>query len=536
MKYFLTVSFTVFLTALFAQSISIKRGPYLNKATQDEITVRYRTTEPCQAWVQYYKDGNMHRVETTVSDSDHVVTLGGLEPGSRYRYECGCKGNEAPLHTPTEDYNFRTLPADDYDGPVNIWAIGDFGTGSQDQTDVKDAYVRYMQQQGWETDVWLQLGDNAYGDGTDLEYQTNNFEMYPDLYRNLTVWPAPGNHDYKSVDIITHDGPYYDIFTLPTQGESGGLASGSEYYYSFDYGDVHFVCLNSEWSPWIYVPAASPMQLWLAADLALNDKKWKIVYWHQPPYTKGSHDSDDPFGIMNMFRQNIVPIMELGGIDLGLSGHSHVYERSMLINGHYGYSFLWNENLNAVDASSGRPADGTPYYKATEGLQAGRGTVYNVVGNSGKVSDSGTMDHPIMVYNDNVNMGSVAIRVHGDTLTSRYVTTSGEVLDEYQIIKSPDGTPGNSTAVNELPAQGETQLELRNQFGKQWLAFEVFQPTAASLAILDASGKEVAVLLEKTELNSGNRMYPIPTNLSPGTYIGVLKMGWQKRVVKFMVQ
>ena len=34
-------------------------------------------------------------------------------------------------------------------------------------------------------------------------------------------------------------------------------------------------------------------------------------------------------------RQYIMPIIESGGVDLLLTGHSHIYERSMLIDGAY---------------------------------------------------------------------------------------------------------------------------------------------------------------------------------------------------------
>ena len=40
-------------------------------------------------------------------------------------------------------------------------------------------------------------------------------------------------------------------------------------------------------------------------------------------------------------RQNIVPILESYDVDLVLCGHSHAYERSYLINGHYGFSSEW---------------------------------------------------------------------------------------------------------------------------------------------------------------------------------------------------
>ena len=65
------------------------------------------------------------------------------------------------------------------------------------------------------------------------------FEMYPEMLRKSVLWPTRGNHeDFPSV--------YYGIFSMPAAGESGGLPSGTEAYYSFDYANVHFVCLDSE--------------------------------------------------------------------------------------------------------------------------------------------------------------------------------------------------------------------------------------------------------------------------------------------------
>ena len=68
------------------------------------------------------------------------------------------------------------------------------------------------------------LGDNAYVDGTDEEYQAAVFDMYPELLRQTFLWSTFGNHDGLSADSDTETGPYYDIFTLPRQGEAGGLA------------------------------------------------------------------------------------------------------------------------------------------------------------------------------------------------------------------------------------------------------------------------------------------------------------------------
>src|SRR5260221_2980474 len=93
-------------------------------------------------------------------------------------------------------------------------------------------------------------------------------------------------------------------------GESGGMASGTEHYYSFDYANIHFVFLDSEQSD---RGAGSPMLTWLRADLEANTNDWLIAFWHSPPYTKGSHDSvnlSDNFGNMTQMRMHIVPVLE----------------------------------------------------------------------------------------------------------------------------------------------------------------------------------------------------------------------------------
>ena len=100
------------------------------------------------------------------------------------------------------------------------------------------------------------------------------------------MWPAIGNHDLP-------DGgswPYYDAFSLPQGAEAGGMASGTEQYYSFDFANIHFVVLDSVDTT---STVAQDMPSWLAADLASTPREWIVAYWHHPPYSKGSHDSDD---------------------------------------------------------------------------------------------------------------------------------------------------------------------------------------------------------------------------------------------------
>src|SRR6185436_8875510 len=115
------------------------------------------------------------------------------------------------------------------------------------------------------TDLLLMLGDNAYPDGTDAEYQAAVFSMYPAILRKSVLWPTFGNHDGHSADSASGTGPYYAVFTLPRAGEAGGEPSGTEAYYAFDYGNVHFVCLDSYESG--RTPAGD-MLTWLEEDLS----------------------------------------------------------------------------------------------------------------------------------------------------------------------------------------------------------------------------------------------------------------------------
>ena len=90
-------------------------------------------------------------------------------------------------------------------------------------------------------------------------------------------------------------------------------------------------------------------------------------------------DSDDPLdsnGRMFDMRTQVLPILESYGVDLVLSGHSHSYERSFLIDGHHGDSSTYNPAAHAIDDGDGDP-NGEGAYQAL-----GAGTVYTVSGSA----------------------------------------------------------------------------------------------------------------------------------------------------------
>ena len=257
------------------------------------------------------------------STTEHEVQLTGLSADVKYFYSVGT--SSVTLAGGASDHFVVTAPVPGTAKPTRVWVIGDSGTANGNARAVRDAFLEFTESR--DPDLWIMLGDNAYDDGTDAEYQAAVFNTYPQVLPRTVLWPTLGNHDGHEADSATQSGPYYDIFSLPRNGEAGGVASGTEAYYSFDYGNMHFICLDSDETD---RSADGAMMTWLKADLAANDKEWVIAFWHHPPYSKGSADSDEQWGSI-LLRQNAVPILERYGVDLVLTGHSHSYERSYLI-------------------------------------------------------------------------------------------------------------------------------------------------------------------------------------------------------------
>jgi len=402
----------------------VKRGPYLQTGSSTSVTVKWRTDVSTDSCVRYDTSLSSLNSKTcsSTSTTDHVVKLSSLSSNTKYYYSIGTSaGSIAGDST----YFFLTAPQTGTTKATRIWVLGDSGTADSSQRAVRDAYYTYTGSR--HTDLWLMLGDNAYSDGTDSEYQGAVFDIYPTMLRKSVLWPTFGNHDSHSADSSSQSGPYYDIFTLPKNGEAGGVASGTEAYYSFNYANIHFVCLDSTDSN---RSPSGAMLTWLKSDLAANTQQWLIAYWHHPPYSKGSHDSDSESELEQM-RQYANPILESHGVDLVLSGHSHSYERSYLLNGHYGSSSTLTSAM-ILDKGDGR-VDGTGAYEKPVALAPNKGAVYTVAGSSGQTS-GGSLDHPAMYISFNV-LGSLVLDVNGAQLDAKFLNSSGSVQDHFTIKK-----------------------------------------------------------------------------------------------------
>lgn len=444
-----------------ADAQTITRGPYLQMLSHNALNIRWQTDVAADSRVLY--GGSPGTLTHTASDSgsviEHDVRITGLAPDTAYYYAVGTSATTLAGGDAT--FKFKTAPLPGSVKPVRVWVLGDSGTGGDGTgraESVRDGYYNSPLYQ--DPDLWLMLGDNAYDNGTEQQTTKAIFQTYPTMLRKAVLWSTYGNHDTYTL----RGAPYFNAFTFPMNGECGGRPSGTEHYYSFDYANIHFVCLDSEGDR----TPPSEMLDWLELDLSATTQKWTIAFWHLPPYSKGSHPSDTENALGQM-RANALPILESHGVDLVLGGHSHAYERSMLLDGHYGDSTTFDPLTMAKDTGNGREtgAGATGAYHKDDG--AHQGTVYVVAGNSGKTS-GGPLNHPVMVFSKN-QLGSLLLDVNGNRLDVREIGTDGAVFDNFTLLKGPLGpqlTPGAWNSVNEhngtscaLPLLDNTFIEPR---------------------------------------------------------------------------
>ena len=421
---------------------------FLQQITPTSAIVKWRGDATKLCWGTDMAALNKQKTAETTDGEHKEVLLTGLSPDTVYFYSVG------GARTGSVHQQFNTAPETGQlpgDGNIHIWMVGDSGTANDNARAVRRGFESYNGSLE-SVDLFLMLGDNAYLNGSDPQYQTAVFDMYPDVLTKAALWPTIGNHEMGNTGISTSaspddyvnlqdpdDGvntmPYLDIFTLPRQGESGGVSSGTEQYYSFDYGNVHIVSLDSQLSARDNVNKDT-MKTWLTNDLSNNTSDWTIVIFHHPPYSKGSHDSDSRFNHtidmdqpMIDMREDFVPVFDSHGVDFVYNGHSHSYERSYYLRGHVGKSDQFT-NANADLNAKGNPANGQgdeAYKQVREASGTDDSAVYTVAGSSGQIS-GGTLDHPAHFVGLN-ELGSVVIDISVSQFVARFIGTDGEVLD-----------------------------------------------------------------------------------------------------------
>ena len=205
-------------------------------------------------------------------------------------------------------------------GSVTVLAAGDIvcanctGLGSSSGADGYTARLlaRYP-------GAVIALGDNQYEEGTRAQYEAGWGRSGDSWGDHLSrVYPAPGNHEWLTANAQG----YRDYFAARLASIGSDTASPNpQLYYSWDYGAWHFISLDSDCGQVGGCSAGRPMTNWLLADLAANDGRPTLVYYHHATWSSGSHGSRTDHEYLKSV------MLADTDVQLVLAGHDHVYER-----------------------------------------------------------------------------------------------------------------------------------------------------------------------------------------------------------------
>jgi len=234
--------------------------------------------------------------------------ISGLAPGSEYEYRLGVSKRQTA---------WRTFTTPTASAPFKALVFGD-----SQSTDYGE-WARTAQA------AWQNHRDAAFfiiiGDLVDMGADTKQWDAWidgaSDLLASVPVAPVMGNHEAYGFDWKMALPEYYlTLFSLPQNGPPGL----EDYAYSFDYGDVHFVVLNTlikELRTW-YPDLIGWQKAWLTQDLAQTKKKWKVVLMHHGLWQIA------PDAPLNELGKAFVPVFDEFNVDLVLMGHVHSYSRT----------------------------------------------------------------------------------------------------------------------------------------------------------------------------------------------------------------
>ena len=367
-----------------------RQGPFLAKGTHDSIHVVWRTAWPVVGHVDYgASEGALNNTASDPSPTkEHDIVLSLGDSNKKYFYQIR-HGDDTELIYPVWSFysslfHFRY----DADNPIRFLCFGDTRSNGYFAS-ATDSVASLMRHMGEPTSDFpfpddvkrprfaLHVGDIVYRDREEDSWRWNleYFQVYEDMTCRMPVYVAIGNHEED-------DANYTENLVLPEN-------SGTERYYSFDFGPVHFVSLDSNTegpgADGSFSEAGDADQLnWLMQDMeaSLGKRFWRIVFFHHPPNSCTRNDGDDFPHVHEAVSDPLVRDSRPGyplstspfdpngdgrlDVDIVFVGHKHWYERTYPIN--KSYDVASQEESHYVDPE---------------------GTIYVTVGGGGARASSG---------------------------------------------------------------------------------------------------------------------------------------------------
>lgn len=320
----------VFVSCLGWAQEPLLFGPYIQNVQSRQATVMWVTGGAAVT----LSGGDM--TETREEYRTHRVRFDHLQADTEYRYslEGGVQGV------------FRTAPA----GAANFRfvAYGDTRTNE----DIHKAIVEEIRKLEQVSFV-INTGD-LVSRGAVLDHWKSFFRAVEPLMRETFYVPCLGNHEDNAAE-------YFDFFDLP----------GNEEHFSFNWGNVHFVALNTEapdvpdgvddsaesslWNSEIMWDYFAKQRAWLDEDLGRNyGADFLVVFFHVPMYDTKLSRREPQIEVRKAFDD----IIDKHRVELVLTGHTHNYQHHVKGGTHHVVTGGGGAPLYDIEYSVGPDAPG----------------------------------------------------------------------------------------------------------------------------------------------------------------------------------
>lgn len=390
-----------------ADSATSKTISWQDPSGRTDYTVEYRaadSTATSQAEVTRPKRPPIYDYDN-VPPYTYGAYMQKLQPNQAYEYRISDSDGA------TGWFSFTTTGEDD--NTYTALILGD--SQSSDDYSVWGQTARLAYQAAPQAKFFVNMGDLT--DNGQAWYQWRAWAVNADvLTSHMDMAPVLGNHEAYSMNwTFAEPYTYKALFAVPYNGPQ----DQQRLAYSFTYGDVHYVSLNTDDEE---LRAARPTMLrdeaaWLDADLAKATAAGKrlVVFMHRPPW-------NSPYdGKLSENGRYFMPIFDKYDVPLVFTAHEHCYERTEPV---------------------------------VAGQAAAQGTVYVATGRSGTESWDGSVRKPVdVVYYNPVDMPMyLTLQVAPNDFTVTALKNDGTVIDK-AVIAAPSKVQPAATAAKEGTTQ-----------------------------------------------------------------------------------
>ena len=494
-RVFLSLLAIVLLTGFDWGDEIIKR-PYLQNVSQRQVTIMWETKDATESRVDY---GVTTDYDLFVIDYNevkiHEVTLTSLKPETIYYYQISAGGDVKSSFFLTGLY---------YDTPFKFVSYGDNKGGKSVHRKIVEGFLQQS------PDLIISTGDIVSNGERYTVWGDHFFQPLADVINHTPIYVGIGNHE-------EHADHYFNFLSFPN----------NELWYSFDYGNSHFIALdsNKEFAP------DTEQYVWLENDLKSAKADWKFVFFHHPPYASGFHGSSLDV------RDAFTPLFRKYGVDIVFNGHEHLYERTYPI----GSAFTETDNPVTYVITGGGGAklyDLKPSIWTATGAKKNHFCAVEIWGNRLTLSAIDT---------DGNLLDTFSIEKENDAYSAEYLAT----VVPYEQIELSRQLPANilpseigliePKAANE-PLFYDVEMQVENPFGDV-IAIEIYwnrhhwkiKPQAVKTILQQGEADKFLVSFATT----APKIYPIPTptvryktRFGEGRFVASpLKIGYSKKLL-----